>query len=50
MGIPAQIVRELTTVERQLQIERALTYVDTARAHAASSSFFFNEPATTESK
>ncbi len=34
-GIPARIVRELSESELKLQIERTLTYVETARQHAA---------------
>ncbi len=38
LGIPAREVRELSAEERALQRERALTYVETARAHRASRS------------
>jgi carbonic anhydrase/acetyltransferase-like protein (isoleucine patch superfamily) len=36
VGIPARVVRELTEQERREQIDRTLTYVETARAHARS--------------
>lgn len=36
LGSPARVVRELADDERRLQRERALTYVETARQHAAS--------------
>lgn len=37
MGIPARPVRALSEQERQLQLERTRTYVETAKRHAASS-------------
>lgn len=36
IGIPARPVRTLSDEERQLQLERTRTYVETARRHAAS--------------
>jgi carbonic anhydrase/acetyltransferase-like protein (isoleucine patch superfamily) len=38
MGTPARVVRELGPEERNLQIERTLQYVETARIHARSRS------------
>lgn len=35
VGIPARVVRELTEAERNEQVARTLTYVETARKHRA---------------
>jgi len=35
VGIPARVVRELSDTERKEQVERTLTYVETARKHRA---------------
>jgi len=34
VGVPAQVVRELSTEERDLQTQRTLAYVETAKQHA----------------
>jgi carbonic anhydrase/acetyltransferase-like protein (isoleucine patch superfamily) len=34
LGVPARVVRPLTSDERALQRQRALEYVETARGHA----------------
>ena len=36
LGVPARVTRELSAEERAVQRERALEYVENARAHAAS--------------
>jgi len=35
MGVPARVVRDLSESERNVQVERARSYVETARRHAA---------------
>ncbi len=42
LGVPARVVRELSDEEKRIQRAQTLSYVDTARRHAASSSW---EPA-----
>jgi len=38
LGVPARVVRSLSVDERELQRQRALEYVETARGHASAGS------------
>jgi carbonic anhydrase/acetyltransferase-like protein (isoleucine patch superfamily) len=38
LGVPARVVRSLSADERELQRQRALEYVETARGHASAGS------------